>query len=427
MQLSIPLESLSLLRSSDLMPSQVHTLMDISCSHACSRNARVVSSIRQVDARAWDRLTRGLGLYAQRGFLEGVERSGAKGIAHRYVVFSQDGETTGVASIRLARFHGPALQSLLPESPAAQLLARAAGVGSGPIAMPVLVCSAGFGCGGTGVHFSDAVQPWDGLVQLRQALRRIGADLPRGQRPLGVLMESAKPVDRDLRTALDVHGFFALETSPRMVLELDAGWNDFDDYLSSLKSKFRVKAKRAYAKSNALEPRVLSVEEIALHLPRMRELHADVVDQAGFHVSGGNVDSLVTLARGLGSAMVVQGYFLDGALVGFLTAFEREGVLDAHSVGFDYGLNRGHSIYPRMLYDYLRIAIERHLGHVDFGRTAQEIKSTLGAVPVPTRSYLRHSNTLINPFLGLVTRRLEPPTEPQRQPFKAEVIARRAA
>jgi len=427
MQISLPLESLALLRSDDLVPSRVHTLMDISCSHACSRDARIVSSIRQVDARAWDRLTHGLGLYAQRGFLEGVERSGSEDIAHRYVVFSQDGEATGVASIRLARFHGPAMESLLPESPAVQLLARAAGVGLGPIAMPVLVCGAGFGCGGTGVHFSDAVKPWDGLVQLRQALRRIAADMPRGQRPLGVLMESAGPVARDLGTALDVHGFVALDTSPRMVLALDAGWNDFDDYLSSLKSKFRVKAKRAYAKSKALEARVLSVDEIAQHLPRMRELHAEVVGQAGFHISGGSVDSLVSLARSLGSAMVVQGYFLDGALVGFLTAFEGEGVLDAHSVGFDYGLNRGHSIYPRMLYDYLRIAMERGLDQVDFGRTAQEIKSTVGAVPVPTRSYLRHSNALINPFMGLVTRLLEPPTEPQRQPFKAEVIARRAA
>jgi hypothetical protein len=426
MQLSIPLESLSLLRSDDLVPSQVHSLVDITCPGSCRRSARIVASIRQVDARAWDQLTAGLGLYAQRGFLEGAARDDLDG-AHRYVLFSQDGVPTGVASVRLTRFHGPALASILPARPLAHWLARGVGVAPGPMALPVLVCSTSFGCGGTGLHFVDGVEPRDALAQLRQALGRIIADPPAGQRPVGLVLEEPTEVSRGLRSALGRQGFAALPTSPRMVLDLDPSWRDFDDYLAALKSKFRVKAKRAYTKSKQLESRVLSTKEVVLHQARLRELVAGVVDQAGFHLSGGSADALAPWMRGLGADMVVQGYFLEGELVGFLTAFERDGMLDAHSVGFDYGLNRAHSIYPRMLYDYLRIALERGLNRVDYGRTAQEIKSTVGAVPVATRSHLRHRSEVVNPLLGLITAGIQPPQEPQRRPFKAQAPARRAA
>jgi hypothetical protein len=194
-----------------------------------------------------------------------------------------------------------------------------------------------------------------------------------------------------------------------------------------LKSKFRVKAKRAYAKSRQLVVRPLDADDIVRYQPRLQQLHAEVVGQAGFRLDGGCVGAFAPLRRSLGSSFVVHGYFLDDELVGYLTAFVRPGRLDAHSVGFDYALNREHSIYPRMLYDYLRIAMERGLGMVDYGRTAQEIKSTVGAVPVPTRSWVRHRSEWINPVLGWLLEGIEPEVQPQRQPFKAVAAARSAA
>lgn len=427
MQLSIPLEALSLLRSDDLLPGRVHTLMDLSCPASCHRSARIVSSIRAVDARTWDSLTADAGLYARRGLLEAVEWSTPPDTGHRYVVFSQDGEPTGVASVRLTRFHGPALDSLLPDRPGLGLLARAAGFEPGPVSVPVLVCGTRFGCGATGVHFSPEVEPREALAQLSQALRRIIADLPPSQRPVGVLVEEPTESPLTLRSALGAQGYTELSTSPRMVLELDPGWRSFEDYLGALRSKFRVKAKRAYAKSSQLELRPLSAEDIAAERGRLEELYSGVVDRAGFRMGAGCAGALVPLRRALGPEFVVQGYLLDGVLVGFMTAFEQGGRLDAHCVGFDYGLNREHSIYPRMLYDYLRIALERGLSAVDYGRTAEEIKSTVGAVPVPTRAHLRHRSALFNPLLGLVTANIQPGAQPLRQPFKGLPGSRRAA
>ena len=55
--------------------------------------------------------------------------------------------------------------------------------------------------------------------------------------------------------------------------------------------------------------------------------------------------------------------------------------LDAHFVGINYEYNREYAVYQRMLYDYIQIAIENRLQQINFGRTASEIKSSVGAEP----------------------------------------------
>ncbi len=423
---SITLEGLSTLRSDQLLPGRTHTLLDLGCSGACPRSARISSSVHELDARAWDRLTAGLGPWARRGSLAAAERGAGPGAQHRYVVFERDGEATGVAAVRLDRFHAPALSELLPDDRLGALLGRLMGLGEGPLAVPVLVCSVGFGCGGTGFHFREDVDPRDAMAQLSMALRRIAATCPPSQRPVGLVLEEAVPPSEAWATALRAHGYSPVDSGPRMVLALDLRWRDFDDYSAALKSKFRVKAKRAYAKSAALEPRRLGGVELARQAEALAALHAAVVSKADFRVGEGGL-CLASLMDELGDDVIVQAYLLDGEPVGWLCAIEHDGVLMAHSVGFDQQLNRRLSIYPRMLCDFLRIALERGLHTVDYGRTAQQIKSTIGAVPVPTRSHVRLRSELLSPLLGGVLGGLEAPREPLRQPFKVAVLAQRAA
>ena len=54
-----------------------------------------------------------------------------------------------------------------------------------------------------------------------------------------------------------------------------------------------------------------------------------------------------------------------------------------------------------------------------FGRTALEIKSSIGAKPVMMSGFIFHSNKLINRYIGKIFEKLEPPIEwQQRHPFK---------
>jgi hypothetical protein len=71
-----------------------------------------------------------------------------------------------------------------------------------------------------------------------------------------------------------------------------------------------------------------------------------------------------------------------------------------------------------MLYDIIKYAAEHDLRDLHFGRTAPEVKSTIGAIPHPMYGYLKHKNPLINRFMGLFTGRLKPRDYVLRSPFK---------
>ena len=54
-----------------------------------------------------------------------------------------------------------------------------------------------------------------------------------------------------------------------------------------------------------------------------------------------------------------------------------------------------------------------------FGRTALEIKSSVGATPTKMTGFIFHNNKILNTFLGKIFRNLEPETVwQQRHPFK---------
>ena len=60
---------------------------------------------------------------------------------------------------------------------------------------------------------------------------------------------------------------------------------------------------------------------------------------------------------------------------------QNETHFDAHFIGIDYSKNKEFAIYPRILNDYVRLGIETKSNQINLGRTASEIKSTLGAKP----------------------------------------------
>lgn len=397
------------------------------CQSGLGDRVDLAESIDDLDAEAWDTVVSQRGLYFQRAYLRGVE-AGAKGdVEHRYAVFTRDGRPRGVACFQIARFVGPSLAPILGGCSATRAAAWVAGLDGDALSAPVLVCGSTFNCAETGFAFTPEVGPREASYLISTAIRRILAEQPFHRRSLGVLFKEFGSRANPVAAELPRGGYTEISSGPKMVLELDEAWSSWDDYLRALKSKFRVKAKRAYSKSARLEVRDLSAEDLWEHRTRMRTLLAGVVDNATYRLGAIDIDSLHALRSSLDDEMVVRGYFLEGELVGFLTGFVVGDTLDAHVVGIDYDENHAHAIYPRLLCDYLRIALERGLARVDYGRTAEEIKSTLGASPVPTRCYLRHNNLVLNPLVGLVTRNIDLPTPTLRHPFKASVVASRRA
>ncbi|MFB1002918.1 MAG: hypothetical protein QMC70_02095, partial [Bacteroidia bacterium] len=107
-------------------------------------------------------------------------------------------------------------------------------------------------------------------------------------------------------------------------------------------------------------------------------------------------------------------------LIGFSTATMFNDVFDGNFIGLDYDYNQDYAVYQRMLYDFVKQGINSGMQYVKIGRTAEEIKSGVGAQPVEMKFYAKHRNKVTNALLRPFIQNLKPSKFDQRRPFKAE-------
>ena len=93
-------------------------------------------------------------------------------------------------------------------------------------------------------------------------------------------------------------------------------------------------------------------------------------------------------------------------------------ICDANFIGLDYSYNKNYKLYQRMLYDYVEMSIQRKCKELRLGRTAETIKSVVGAKPVPMKLFARHRNCIPTKLLRLVLGAIKPVSYEIRSPFK---------
>jgi len=169
-----------------------------------------------------------------------------------------------------------------------------------------------------------------------------------------------------------------------------------------------------------LAHRQLTATEIEESSARIQELFDNVVDQSEFSLGELKASTFIELKRAIGDKLKFTGYYLNEKLVGFCCAtILSNRSVEANYVGLDYEVNRSKALYQRMLYDMVAFAIEKNLIKIHFGRTAEELKSTLGAVPLDMKLYIRHRNKLSNQLLKPIISSINPSEFELRNPFKA--------
>ncbi|WP_418638125.1 hypothetical protein [Winogradskyella sp.] len=202
---------------------------------------------------------------------------------------------------------------------------------------------------------------------------------------------------------LEAYDYAAMNVEPNMIITLKPEWQSFNDYTNALKSKYRVKANRADTKSKTLKAKLFTQQDIETHKNQLQALYQNTIDNADFNAQILNLDTYIYLKKAFKNKFIVKGYFLEDKLVGFLSAMQNNTHLDAHFIGIDYSKNKEFAIYPRILNDYVRLGIETQSTQINLGRTASEIKSTLGAKPKPLTCYCKHKrylpNQVLKPFI----------------------------
>lgn len=198
---------------------------------------------------------------------------------------------------------------------------------------------------------------------------------------------------------VDNCSFSECKVQPDMVMSVREEWLDFESYMSSLKSKYRVRIKRALKKSEPIERRALTIGELAYHQKKIHGLYLETALKASFNLFILPEDYFLEMKKSLADQFELVGYFLDGELIGYYTIIYDKDHVDAHFLGYDKDKNATHQSYLNMLIDILKDGIKSKAKHIHFSRTALEIKSSIGAQPEEMVFYLRSQRRWQNKYL----------------------------
>lgn len=378
----------------------------------------ISGAIDEIRQDVWDKVVDDKHFYAKSDHLEVVEKTSSGTIQPYYLMVQQGGQTKAVMYFQQLTFSFEnALSNFKWEKPywkslftwiTIHILSR--------LNIPLIQSGNIFFTGDSGIYFREDVD-----IASRMKIIQFVNHHPEWQQLLnkkasasmwGNLFQTVQLKD------MKEDGYEQLETEPDLWMPFSEKWTGFPDYLNDLSSKYRVRAKKVMLLSQHLTEKTLTFSEVVQHESRLLELYHQVAGQADFNLAflqKGYFSELKALYR---DDLQIVAYFDGDELLAFTSAIFHGEIGHAHYMGIDYAKTKDLHLYNRMLLDYIRDGISRRCRYMHFGRTATEIKTTIGAQPIPMHGYLRLENPFLNRFLPILLNNYGSGNYVQRHPFR---------
>jgi len=215
-----------------------------------------------------------------------------------------------------------------------------------------------------------------------------------------------------------IPGAATVEAEPFMNLTIQPEWKNFDDYVQSMSSKYRVRTKKVLSNSQEYLTFELKHNEANDWIPQCAQMLGHTLKDKTLAISPRLSMMLHTFVRTMKDKFKVWGYYKNEQLCGFISAIESEHGLYAMHLGLTDAAAED-QLYQRMMYDVIAFGIEQKDEFVCLGRTATEIKSTMGAFPIENSYILYARGWFLRGLLRLYAQRFHRVKPYQlRNPFK---------
>lgn len=380
---------------------------------------RIKESVAEVDIAAWGSVVAGNNSFLCLDYLSALEDTHDEGLELRYALFYLNEKPIGAAAFQITHF------TTSEDAYAGTILRfinRVVSFFRGKHIHNILICGNAIATGEHGFCFNRSLTEPMRAALIARAMKLISNEEDRkGRRICAMVVKDFYPPSAEMAEHFAAARFRKFQVDHNMVMPLSSEWKSFDDYLGSMNTKFRTKAKAAINRSSKLISKESGSDEIKENLAAYERLYENVHLKADFRLGRLNLKTLNELLIRIPGKFVVRSYYLGDELIGFMTAMQCGSVLEAHVIGIDYEKNKEYALYQRMLYDYVALGISRQCSRIVFGRTAAEIKSTVGALPVDLTCCILHQRRASNALLSLILHYVKPSVYPQREPFKVEV------
>lgn len=382
----------------------------------------LTDSIENISPSLWNEQIPPGNLLMQYDYLKLIEDTQGSNLGFRYMIVRREERIIGVLYFQVVLFMGGDLLNYFPENPtgwskylvsALKTLCR---ILFSNIRAKLLVTGNIFMTGEAGIYF----QPGIDLAVRAQLLRKAINEITAADKQIrAVVVSDLYEPKTAFDTGFEECDYHTILLEPDMSIKMREEWKSFHDYLHSFSSKYRVRAKRVYSLSSEIVQRELTEDEIGRYEDTLYSLYLKVMENADFKLGIFTKQYFREQKKQLPENYRLFAYFRGEEMLGFISVFISGKKMDIHYIGMDNDNNKDLHLYQRMMYDMIDIGIAYRAERLHFGRTAPEIKSTVGASPMATHGYIKHLNPVIN-FLIMrpLTAYLKPKEYVFRNPFK---------
>lgn len=338
---------------------------------------------------------------------------------HRWLIVKENEKNVAGLYFQIVDFRGEQLKSYMPESGKSIInnaMQSMVDCFLDKVHWKLAVLGNIFVTGDNGQYWTINIKTEERWQILKKALKKLSDT----ENVDAILLTDIYNQDLKGSETLEKKGYRMFALEPDMILKISENWQTFQDYLQSVSSKYRVRAKKVLEKSAGLTILNAEVEDLKKHKERLYELYKNVIDKADFKLAEVLPDYLHQCKVAFPDRFFVKVYLKDNEPKGFISYFLNHNSLEAHVIGIDYLCNKDDCVYQRILYDCIEEAIKHQKHSVHFGRTAGLIKSAVGARPVPVYSFLKHKSSLSNLAIKPLTEYLKPEPFEARNPYKKD-------
>lgn len=396
---------------------------DSGCHKASKYGIALFSSVYRIPYEHWNKVLNGENLLLSIPYLAALENDPARDMEFHYAIVYLDDKPQAILYFQEFDFKLNSVDDNVDVDKvkdAKSLLQKAKDVALKSfqnISARLLTFGNSFVSGEHGFHYTSEFDTADLGFVINAATEKI-CSLEGKKGNIKALL--AKDFYHDKKDCIPqlMDNYHQFKVQPNMILPLEDEWKTFDDYLEAMSSKYRVRARSAMKKGDKVVTKELDADQIAELNGTLLELYNSVESSANFQLATIGKNYFLDLKAALEDNFKFWGYYLEDELIGFASAFVGDGHLEAHYVGIDYKWNVEVALYQNMLYDYVRMGLACNAKQISYGRTALEIKSTVGAEPHEMMLFLRANNSLTHKIMKPFIENIRQEEWIQRRPFK---------
>jgi hypothetical protein len=383
-----------------------------------------------LNKKDWDEVVGEKTIFFNTEYLRLIERSTHVDLKCRYIILYKNEKPCGIIYFQLTDFKANVFGDLLHgeineiKSNRMKLFEKyVEAQKEEEVLFRMLMCGNNLISGEYGFLKSDNVSHSDFYKLLCTLIKTISAEENlRGKISAILIKDFYEPVKEiEKSDSFKVESF---SVEPNLVVEIPKEVKTLNDYLQLFSKKYRNRAKAILKNRENFKIKILSEEEIEKNKKQLFLLYENIYSRAKFKLLQLPSDYFSEVKKIFKERFCIKGFYVNDELVAFSSGFLMpDNSIEAHYIGLNYKSNEELELYQNILYDFVETAITNGNSEVNLGRTAAEIKTTIGAKANELICYIQPQNTvsrlIVKPFIEF----LKPKDWIPRNPFKEEVSA----